>query len=59
MMRCIGFKLCRGTGTATLEAKLLKHIIDMRELVLFEVFLDLQKACDALDWDICLNILAA
>ena len=30
----------------------------MREEVLFEVFLNLQKAYDALDWDIYLDILA-
>ena len=29
----------------------------MREAVLFEVFLDLQKAYDALDWGRCLEIL--
>ena len=30
----------------------------MREAVLHEIFLDLQKADDALDWDRCLEILA-
>ena len=38
-------------GTTAFEAKLLKQLTTMRELVLFEVFLDLHKAYDALDWD--------
>ena len=54
-----GFRAGRGMGTADLEAKLLQQLTDMREAVLFEVFLELQKAYDALDWDICLDILAA
>ena len=54
-----GFWAFRGTGTATLEAKLLQHLTSMREAVLFEVFLDLQKAYDALDWYICLEIISA
>ena len=32
----------RGTWTAALDANLLQHIMDMREEVLFKVFLDLQ-----------------
>ena len=43
--------------TAALEAKLLQQITSMRGEVLFEVFLDLQKAYGALYWDICLDIL--
>ena len=31
----------------------------MRDAFLFEVFLDLQKLYDALDWDRCLEIIAA
>ena len=46
-------------GTAALEAKMLQHITMMREAVLFEVFLDLQKSYDALYQDICLEIIAA
>ena len=39
----------RGTGTATLEAKLLQQLAAMREEVLYVIFLDLTKAYDALD----------
>ena len=46
-----------GTGTATLEAKLLQHIIAMRDTVLRFIFLDMHKADDALDRDQCLDIL--
>ena len=45
--------------TVALEAKLLQQLTDMREAVLFKVFLDLHKSYDTLDWDICLGILAA
>ena len=54
-----GFWSGRGTGTASLEAKLLKHLMAMREAVLYEVFLDLQKAYAALDQDSCLEIIEA
>ena len=54
-----GFREGHGTGTADLEAKLLQQLTSMREAVLFEVFLDLQKAYDALDWYICLEIISA
>ena len=43
-------------GTAALEAKLLQQLTSMREVVLFKGFLDLQKAYDALYWDIYLEI---
>ena len=46
-----GFWAGCGTGTAALETKLLQQLTAMREVVLFEVFLDLQKSCDNLDWD--------
>ena len=48
-----------GLGNAVIEANLLQQLTAMREEVLFEVFLDLQKAYDALDWDRCLVIIAA
>ena len=44
-----GFREGRGTGTATLEAKLLQQLAAMREEVLYVIFLDLTKAYYALD----------
>ena len=44
-----GFWAGRGTGTATLEAKLLQPLVARREEVLYVIFLDLTKAYDALD----------
>ena len=44
-----GFRADCGTGTATLEAKLLQQLADMREEVLYVIFLDLTKAYNALD----------
>ena len=45
------FRAVCGTGTATLEAKLLQQLAAMREEVLYVIFLDLHKAYDALDRD--------
>ena len=39
----------RGTGTVVLESKILQQLTDVREAGLFEVFLNLLKAYDALD----------
>ena len=39
-----GFHAGRGTGTATLEAKLLQQLIAIREMVLHAMFLDLSKS---------------
>ena len=47
----------RGTGTATLEAKLLQQLAALREEVLYVILLDLHKAYDALDRSRCLEIL--
>ena len=44
-----GFRAGRGTGTATLEAKLLQQLAPLREEVLYGIFLDLRKAYVALD----------
>ena len=52
-----GFREGRGTGTATLEAKLLQQLADMREEVLYVIFIDLTKAYDALDMSRSLEIL--
>ena len=52
-----GFREGRGTGTATLEAKLLQQLAAMREEVLYVIFLYLNKAYDALDRSRSLEIL--
>ena len=52
-----GSRAGRGTGTATLEAKLLQKLAAMREEVLYVIFLDLTKAYNALDRSRCLDIL--
>ena len=52
-----GFQAGRGTGTATLDAKLLQQLAAMREEVLYVIFLDLTKAYDALDRSRSLDIL--
>ena len=51
------FRAGRGTGTATLEAKLLQQLAALREEVLYVIFGDLHKACGALDGSRCLEIL--
>ena len=51
------FRAGRGTGTATLEAKLLQQLATLREEVLNLIFLDLHKAYDTLDRSRCLEIL--
>ena len=52
-----GFRAGHGTGTATLEAKLIQQLASMSEEVLYVIFLDLTKAYDALDRCRCLDIL--
>ena len=52
-----GFREGRGTGTATLEAKLLQQLVALREEVLYVIFLELTKSYDALDRCRCLEIL--
>ena len=44
-------------GTTTLEYKLLQQLTSMREAVFYEIFMDLQKAYTALEWDSCLKII--
>ena len=53
------FRTVRGTGTTPLEAKPLQQMMDMREKVLCEIFLDLHKAYYALDRGHCLDILTS
>ena len=48
------FRAGRGTGTATLEAKLIQKLATLREKVLYVIFLDLHKAYDALERSRCL-----
>ena len=52
-----GFLMGRGTGTASLEANIIQHMMVMRKEVLYEIFLDLHKAYDALYHGECLDIL--
>ena len=46
-----------GTGTTTIEVKLIQKVSALREAVLHAIFLDLNKAYNALDRSICLGIL--
>ena len=52
-----GFRAGCGTGTITLEAKLLQQLATLRKEVLYMIFLDLHKTYDALDRSRCLEIL--
>ena len=50
-----GFWVGCSTGTATLETKLIQHLAELREEVLYLIFLNLNKAYDALDRSRCLK----
>ena len=52
-----GFQESRGTGAASLKAKLLQQLTEIREEVLYEVFLDLRKSYDPLNRERCMEIL--
>ena len=52
-----GFRAGCGTGTATLDAKLLQQLAAMREEVLYVIFLYLHKAYGALHRSRSLEIL--
>ena len=52
-----GFQAGQVTGTASLESKLIQQITAMREAILHEIFLYLQKEYDTPDKYRCLNIL--
>ena len=51
------FRAGRGTGTATLNAKLIQQLAALREEVLYVIFLEMHKAYGALDRSRCLDIL--
>ena len=55
--RTPGFREGRGTGNATLEAKLAQQLAGIVHELLFQVFLDLRKAYDSLDRGWCMEIL--
>ena len=46
-----GFKAGRGTGTASLEARIIHQITEMGEEVLYKFFLDIIKSYDSLEWE--------
>ena len=52
-----GFQASRGTGTATLKAKMLQNLSALSEEVMYVIFLDLHKVYDALDRSRCPEIL--
>ena len=52
-----GFRSGCRKGIATLEAKLIQQLAALRGEVMYVIFLDLQKAYDALDRSRCLEIL--
>ena len=51
------FRALRGTGTTSLEANMIQQPIDMRQEVLYEIFLDLHKAFNVIDRSLCIFIL--
>ena len=53
-----GFWAGQGRGTSALESKILEQILATINAVLFDIFLDLHKVYDALDWDRFFEILA-
>ena len=52
-----GFRAGCGTGSTSLESKILQYLMSLREAVLHKIFLNIQKAYIALYRDSCLNIL--
>ena len=54
-----GFRAERGTGTAALEAKIIQQLTAMREVVLFNVLLDIWKEYNTLDQERDLDLLTA
>ena len=52
-----GLRAGRGTGTASLKAKLLQQLAAIREEFIYEIFIDLHQVYNELDQEICLEIL--
>ena len=52
-----GFRAVHSMGTTTLKVKLIQHVEALREVFLHVIFLDLNKAYDALEMYRCLVIL--
>jgi hypothetical protein len=49
---------CSGIGTANMEVKLQQRLGWVDQKPLYQIYLDLRKAYNALDWGHCLEILA-
>ena len=47
----------RGTGTAIIESKLAQQLFYLELRLFYGVFLDLQKAFNAMDWEQCIMLL--
>ena len=54
-----GFCTGRGIGTASLEGNMVQQLMEMREEVLYEIFLDIHKAYDFMYRDQCIDALVA
>ena len=52
-----GFRTGRGMGTTSLEAKMIQHLVAIREEVLYNILIDVHKDKNTLDRDRCLGIL--
>ncbi len=47
-----------GTRKGMIEAKLAKQLVHLKQMPFYGIFIDLQKAFDAMAWGRCLEILA-
>ena len=54
-----GLRMGRETRNTSLEAKLLQQLMNMREEILYDIFLYLHKSYDTRDCGHCLDIIAA
>jgi hypothetical protein len=54
-----GGLLGRGTGTTTIKAKLHQSLAWRNQCSLYQIYMDLKKAYDTLDWEQMLEILVA